>query len=192
VLGWGRVNKAWVYAQQQRYYLSETDEKFVRLTKGIAPVGKIFKRKDLVAKLEFDIEEVNESELKLRNQEKVGILESWLQLLMSDPNTPPTTLRTLKILISQKKLLDADETDMIFYSPDIDATLEEVEMLSYNIDVEFTDMNVDWFMKLFLYQNAQDTPAKERALRACHMAYQMSGQGNAQLTNQIDNTNVME
>jgi hypothetical protein len=88
--------------------------------------------------------------------------------------------------------MSPDEMDMLFYSPEIDSTLEEVELLSRNIDVEFTDMNIDRFMKIFLYQSAQDTPAKQRALRACHLAYQMSGQGARQVTNQIKGTSAME
>jgi N-acetylglucosamine-6-phosphate deacetylase len=120
----------------------------------------------------------------------LGRLRSWLQILSADPNTPPTTLRNIKLLIAQKELLTVDEIDMITYSPEIDKTLEEVELLSNDIDVEFADTNVDWFLKIWIYQQAQDTPAKERALRACHMMYQQSGM--QQISNQIDDTSAIQ
>ena len=119
-------------------------------------------------------------------------LRNWLQLLAVDPNTQAFTLRTLKRLIASKEGMDDDEIELIFpRTPDELEAMGERDLLSRNVNVEFTDMNQDWFMKMTIYQPAVDTEAKTKALMACRMAYQMTGQNAQQNTNQIDDASAL-
>ena len=77
------------------HYFSGKDEKIVRINKTISSVRDVFKRENIL-KGQYDIEIVNASEIKLRNQNMLPSLTNWLQICASDPNTPPYTLILLK------------------------------------------------------------------------------------------------
>lgn len=94
-------------------------------------------------------------------------LTNWLQICASDPNTPPYTLVLLKRDIAFRQGLSNTEIDAFFAYPPEQEALEERDMLSEDIDVEFEDENADRFCKLQVYQTAKDTPAKQRAISAC-------------------------
>lgn len=190
VLGWGREEKAWLYRVYMSHYFSHKDVKRIRLNKTISSVRDVFKRENIL-KWQYDIEIVNASEVKLRNQNMLPSLTNWLQICASDPNTPPYTLVLLKRDIAYRQGLSNSEIDAFFAYPPEQEALEERDMLSENIDVEFVDEDADRFCKMQVYQSAKDTPAKQRALSACMRAYQHSMQQQEQQINQINDVDAM-
>ena len=190
ILGRWREQHARLYWVYMSHYFSHKDIKKVRLNKTISSIREVFKR-DNILKWQYDIEIINASEVKLRNQNMLPSLTNWLQICASDPNTPPYTLVMLKRDIAYRQWLSNSEIDAFFAYPPEQEALEERDMLSENIDVEFNDENADRFCKLQVYQSAKDTPAKARALSACMRAYQHSTQQVEQQNNQINDTWAM-
>ena len=190
ILWRGREQHAWLYWVYMSFYFSKKDIKKVRLNKTISSVREVYKS-DQILKWQYDIEIINTSEVRLRNQNMLPSLTNWLQICASDPNTPPYTLVMLKRDIAYRQGLSNSEIDAFFAYPPEQEALEERDMLSENIDVEFNDENADRFCKLQVYQSAKDTPAKSRAISACMRAYQHSQQQLQQQANQIDDVSAM-
>ena len=91
--------------------------------------------------------------------------------MLQDPNTSKYRINLIKRIIAKREWLEGWELDLLFgYLPEEDETIEERNMLSAEIDVEFSDMNVDRNMKYEIYKTAIPTPAKERALIAVSIA----------------------
>jgi hypothetical protein len=97
----------------------------------------------------------------------------------------------LKRDIAYRQGMSNSEIDAFFAYPPEQEALEERDMLSEDIDVEFVDDDADRFCKMQVYQSAKDTPAKTRALNACMRAYQHSTQQLQQQVNQIDDVQAM-
>jgi hypothetical protein len=111
-------------------------------------------------------------------------LKEFLTLMLSDPLTPQFKLRLLKREIAKREGLSHGILESLFgFLPEEDEAIEERNMLSHNIDVEFDSMNQDWLMKYEIYKTALPTKAKERALIACLMAYKMQLQNQANAMN---------
>lgn len=190
ILGRGREEHARLYWVYMSHYFSEKDVKKIRLNKTISSVREVYKR-DQILRWQYDIEIVNVSEIRLRNQQMLPALNNWLMICASDPNTPPYTLIMLKRDIAYRQGMSNAEIDAFFAYPPEQEAIWERDMLSENIDVEFEDDNADWFCKLQVYQTAKDTPAKARAISACMRAYQHSMQQQQQQVNQIDDVQAM-
>lgn len=190
ILGRWREQHARLYWVYMSHYFSQKDEKKIRLNKTISNIREVYKRSQIL-KWQYDIEIVNTSEIRLRNQQMLPALTNWLQICASDPNTHPYTLVLLKRDIAYRQWVSNSEIDAFFpYPPETEA-IEERDMLSDNIDVEFDDDNADRFCKLQVYQSAKDTPAKQRAINACMWGYQHSTQQLQQQVNQIDDVQAM-
>lgn len=188
VLGYGREDLAWIFKAMVNHYYDESKGQKVVKTGGL--MGHSFKgftRKDIVFGDNFDVSIINKAKLKVENEQQLPFLREWLQVLMLDPNTPPFRIRMLKRLIANKQGLSKDESNIVLgWLPEEDQVLQERDLLSMDLPVLFTDMERDWLMCYDIYKTALPSKAKEKALEAVMMAYQMQQQAQQNMTNHND------
>lgn len=165
--------KLWYRCYQE--YMSEEDEKVVRISSGLTPKTNIFTRKDIT---------IEDPDLVLDSEENIqrinnDIRDSWLatyQFYMQDPDIP-TIAKTLfkrKFYQIVNKLSKEEAYSRI--PPLADELFAWADVKAMNRgDKVFPDQNVDPYTMLFIAESAEDSRNKYAYIEMCKMMIIMRG-----------------
>lgn len=87
-------------------------------------------------------------------------------MLVNDPNTPPFLLNNIRKNICYYNGLDENEIDAVtIFDPEEYQCKSDIELLNHNIEIYIPE-NANPQMRLWYYNKADETEAKNKAIRA--------------------------
>jgi hypothetical protein len=99
-------------------------------------------------------------------QEKKAAYVEQYNMLVADPKTPPFLLDNIRRCIAYYNGLDESEIDSITpLTPEDYQCKQDVLLLNHNISI-YIPVNCNVQMRLWYYNRADDTDAKQRAIQA--------------------------
>ena len=165
ILSYWTKDFAELYRAFMLYHWRNSSKKVIRRTNNwLSWTYKKVTKKDIRG--DFSIMVIDPILKSIMYEEKKGAYVEQYNMLVSDPRTPPFLLNNIRRAIAYYNGLDESEIDSITeMSMEDYQCKQDVLLLNQNISIYIpVDCNVQ--MRLWYYNRAEDTDAKQRAIQA--------------------------
>ena len=165
ILSYWTKEFAELYRDFIKYYWRDASKKAIRrVNNGLSWTYKKITKKDI--KWDFSIMVVDPLLRDIIYQEKKNAYMEQYQMLVNDPRTQPFLLNNIRKAIAYYNGLDESEIDWISeLNLEEYQCKEDVLLLNQNQPI-YIPMNANIQMRLWYYNRADDTDAKNRAIQA--------------------------
>ncbi len=165
ILAYGTKQFAELYRDYMLYYRRNSGKKVIRrVNNWLSGTYKKVNKKDI--QWDFSIMIVDPILRDIIYQEKKSAYVEQYNMLVSDPKTPPFLLNNIRKAIAYYNGLDESEIDSV-----TELNMEEYQckmdvlLLNQNVSI-YIPQNANIQMRLWYYNRAEDTDAKQRAIQA--------------------------
>lgn len=165
ILAYGTKQFAELYRCFMLYYRRNSSKKVIRrVNNWLSGTYKKVNKNDI--KWDFSIMIVDPILRDIIYQEKKWAYMEQYNMLVSDPKTPPFLLNNIRRAIAYYNGLDESEIDSITeLQPEEYQCKMDVLLLNQDISI-YIPQNANIQMRLWYYNRAEDTDAKQRAIQA--------------------------
>lgn len=179
ILAYGTKQFAELYRDYMLYYWRNSSKKVIRrVNNGLSGTYKKVTKKDI--QWDFSIMIVDPILRDIIYQEKKWAYLEQYNMLVSDPKTPPFLLNNIRKAIAYYNGLDESEIDSVT-ELDMEEYQCKMDVLLLNQDISiYIPQNANIQMRLWYYNRAEDTDAKQRAIQALQYMVQQ-GLGTEQM-----------
>ena len=165
ILSYGTKEFAELYREFMLYHWRNSSKKVIRrVNNWLSWTYKKVTKKDI--KWDFSIMVVDPILKAIMYEEKKGAYIEQYNMLVNNPMTPPFLLTNIQRAISYYNNLDESEIDSITpLNPEEYQCKQDVLLLNQNVSI-YIPVNANIQMRLWYYNRAEDTDAKNRAIQA--------------------------
>ena len=165
ILSYGTKEFAELYREFMLYHWRNSSKKVIRRTNNwLSWTYKKVTNKDI--KWDFSIMVVDPILKAIMYEEKKGAYIEQYNMLVNNPQTPPFLLTNIQRAIAYYNNLDESEIDSITpLNPEEYQCKQDVLLLNQNVSI-YIPVNANIQMRLWYYNRAEDTDAKNRAIQA--------------------------
>lgn len=165
ILSYGTKEFAELYREFMLYHWRNSSKKVIRrVNNWLSWTYKKVTKKDI--KWDFSIMVVDPILKAIMYEEKKGAYIEQYNMLVNDPRTPPFLLTNIQRAIAYYNNLDESEIDSITpLNPEEYQCKQDVLLLNQNVSI-YIPVNANVQMRLWYYNRAEDTDAKQRAIQA--------------------------
>lgn len=167
IISYGTKQFAELYRDYMLYYWRDSSKKAIRrVNNGLSWTYKKITKKDIKGDLSIMV--VDPLYRDIIYAEKKAAYQEQYQMLVNDPRTPTFLLNNIRRAIAYYNWLDESEIDWV-----TEVSLEELQckedvlLLNHDMSV-YIPVNANIQMRLWYYNRAEDTDAKNRAIQALY------------------------
>ena len=165
ILSYGTKEFAELYREFMLYHWKNSSKKVIRrVNNWLSWTYKKVTKKDI--KWDFSIMVVDPILKSIMYEEKKAAYIEQYNMLVNNPMTPPFLLTNIQRAIAYYNNLDESEIDSITpLNPEEYQCKQDVLLLNQNVSI-YIPVNANIQMRLWYYNRAEDTDAKQRAIQA--------------------------
>lgn len=165
ILSYWTKEFAELYREFMLYHWRNSSKKVIRrVNNWLSWTYKKVSKKDI--KWDFSIMVIDPILKSIMYEEKKGAYMEQYNMLVNNPQTPPFLLTNIQRAIAYYNNLDESEIDSITpLNPEEYQCKQDVLLLNQNVSI-YIPVNANIQMRLWYYNRAEDTDAKNRAIQA--------------------------
>ncbi len=176
LIGEKQFRRVW-YAYYRLYFKSK-GKKIFQLTNALGNDNFEISKWDFMTDSDIDVNIRLKSDIEAERQKKLTSFMAMYWTYIQDPNLLQTSKLYLQRYMLELQWFSKDQIKIIYpYTPEEEQARLDVELLNRNEDVwKIQEINEDHWAYLMIYDQAKDTEAKQKAIKARMKAYVLSGQ----------------
>ncbi len=176
LIGEEKFRKIW-YSYYKLYFKSKW-KKIFQLTNALWSDNFEISKSDFMTDNDIDVKIKLKSEIEADKQKKLTSFMAMYWTYIQDPNLWQTSKLYIQRYMLELQWFSKDQIKIIYpYTPEEEQARLDVELLNRNEEVwKIQDINEDHWAYLMIYDQAIDTEAKQKAIKARMKAYVLSGQ----------------